>query len=72
VFLSDISERLHRVAAVSCLAEEVFESSQAVAQWMEQPNKALGGRTPAMLCETETGAAQVRRILQALQWGGVV
>ena len=64
---SDISERLHRVAAVLCLAEEVFESSQAAAQWMEQPNKALGGRTPTMLCETETGAIQVRRILQALQ-----
>lgn len=67
---SDISERLHRIAAVSCLAEEVFESSEAAAQWMERPNKALGGRTPTMLCETEVGAKQVRRVLQALEWGG--
>lgn len=66
------SERLDRIAAVAHLAEEVFESREAAAQWMSKPNKALGGSTPIMLCETEIGAKQVRRVLQALEWGGAV
>lgn len=64
------SERLDRIAAVSHLAEEVFESRDGAAQWMSRPNKALGGVAPIMLCETEIGAKQVRRVLHALEWGG--
>lgn len=64
------SERLDRIAAVCHLAEEVFESRETTAQWMSKPNKALGGGAPIMLCETEIGAKQVRRVLQALESGG--
>ncbi|MDR6609053.1 antitoxin Xre/MbcA/ParS toxin-binding domain-containing protein [Pseudomonas synxantha] len=64
------SERLDRIATVSHLAEEVFESQESAADWMSKPNKALGGVAPIMLCETEIGAKQVRRVLQALEWGG--
>jgi putative toxin-antitoxin system antitoxin component (TIGR02293 family) len=64
------SERLDRIATVSHLAEEVFESQERAAHWMSTPNKALGGSAPIMLCETEIGAKQVRRVLQALEWGG--
>lgn len=64
------SERLDRIAAVSHLAEEVFESREGAAQWMSRANKALGGISPIMLCETEIGAKQVRRVLHALEWGG--
>ncbi|KFE43920.1 antitoxin [Pseudomonas syringae] len=66
------SERLDRIAAVCHLAEEVFEDREAAANWMSKPNKALGKGTPIMLCETEIGAKQVRRVLQSLEWGGVV
>lgn len=64
------SERLDRIAAVSHLAEAVFEGRETAAHWMSKPNKALGGNTPILLCETEIGAKQVRRVLQALEWGG--
>jgi putative toxin-antitoxin system antitoxin component (TIGR02293 family) len=64
------SERLDRIATVSHLAEEVFESQENAARWMSAPNKALGGTAPIMLCETEIGAKQVRRVLHALEWGG--
>lgn len=64
------SERLDRIAAVSRLAETVFESRELAAQWMSKPNKALGDEAPIMLCETEIGARQVRRVLHALEWGG--
>lgn len=64
------SERLDRIATVSHLAEEVFESQENAALWMSKPNKALGDTAPIMLCETEIGAKQVRRVLHALEWGG--
>lgn len=64
------SERLDRIATVCHLAEEVFESKEDATHWMSKPNKALGGSAPIMLCETEIGAKQVRRVLQALEWGG--
>lgn len=65
------SERLDRIATVALLAEEVFENRQAAAQWMSSPNQALGGNIPVMHCQTSIGAQQVRRILHALEWGGV-
>lgn len=65
------SERLDRLSAVALLAEEVFEDAFNATQWLSTPNEALGGNTPVMHCETEIGAKQVRRILQALEWGGV-
>lgn len=64
------SERLDRIATVSHLAEEIFETPVTAAHWMSTPNKALGGTAPIMLCETEIGAKQVRRVLQTLGWGG--
>ncbi|MCH2340204.1 MAG: MbcA/ParS/Xre antitoxin family protein [Pseudomonas sp.] len=39
---------------------------------MSKRNVALGGASPAMLCDTEFGATQVRRLLKALEWGGPV
>ena len=64
------SERLDRIATVSHLAEAIFETPVTATHWMSTPNKELGGTAPIMLCETEIGAKQVRRVLQALGWGG--
>lgn len=66
------SERLDRIATVALLAENVFEDKQAASEWMSSPNAALKGIVPVMHCETAIGAQQVRRILHALEWGGVV
>ncbi|MFT0545806.1 antitoxin Xre/MbcA/ParS toxin-binding domain-containing protein [Allopusillimonas ginsengisoli] len=68
---SAASERLDRIVGVALLAEEVFEDKKAAAQWMASPNAALNGSSPVMHCETAIGAQQVRRILNALEWGGV-
>jgi putative toxin-antitoxin system antitoxin component (TIGR02293 family) len=64
------SERLDRIAMLSHVAEAIFETPMTAIQWLTAPNKALGGTGPIMLCETEIGAKQVRRVLQALEWGG--
>lgn len=63
------SERLDRVAVVCNSAEAVFQSRNTAAWWMSEPNKALGRDTPVVLCETEIGTNQVRRVLHALDWG---
>lgn len=65
------SERLDRIATVALLAEEVFEDKEAASEWLSSTNAALGGSIPVMHCETALGAQQVRRILHALEWGGV-
>ncbi|MCE8044536.1 DUF2384 domain-containing protein [Halomonas daqingensis] len=54
------------------LAEETFEDRDKAITWLTRPNEALGGHPPIMLCGTEPGAKQVKRILRALEWGGVV
>jgi putative toxin-antitoxin system antitoxin component (TIGR02293 family) len=64
------SERLDRIFAVCHLTNKVFESRGTAAEWMSKPNKSLGTSAPILLCETEIGAKQVRRVLQALEWGG--
>lgn len=64
------SERLDRIGSVCHLAEDVFESREEAVSWMSRPNRALGGQAPVMLCETEIGARQVRRVLHAIEWGG--
>jgi putative toxin-antitoxin system antitoxin component (TIGR02293 family) len=64
-----VSERLDRLAQVAVMAEDVFEDESIAAQWMSSPNSALGGDTPLLLCDTEIGARQVRRVLHAIEWG---
>lgn len=66
------SERLDRLASIAIQAADVFESRDKAAEWLSSPNKALGGDSPIMRCETGIGANQVRRVLNAIEWGGVV
>lgn len=65
------SERLDRIAQVAMLAKSVFEAEQAAAKWMATDNDTLGGKAPLQMCDTELGARQVRRVLHAIEWGGV-
>lgn len=64
------SERLDRIAFICQQAVVVFESREAVTRWMSAPNAAFGYSAPVLLCVTDIGAHQVRRVLQALEWGG--
>lgn len=64
------SERLDRIFAVCHLAHGVFENREFASKWMSVQNNSLDKSSPIMLCETEIGATQVRRVLQAFEWGG--
>ena len=65
------SERVVRVAEVTRMAEDTFGGREAATQWLKTPNFALDTATPLSVLDTETGALEVRRILSAINHGGV-
>lgn len=65
------SERLERLALVEDAAEKVFGNADQARTWMTRKNIALGD-TPMAMLDTETGAAEVKKILAAIAYGGVV
>ena len=46
-----------------------FDTSKWLGQWIERPQPALGGRKPADLLDTPTGAELVSRLLGAIESG---
>jgi putative toxin-antitoxin system antitoxin component (TIGR02293 family) len=65
------SERVLRVADVTRHAEATLGGRDAAAQWLTTPNRGLAGAAPLAVLDTEAGAAEVRRILSAIDHGGV-
>ncbi|MBV1775329.1 RES domain-containing protein [Burkholderiaceae bacterium DAT-1] len=65
------SERLLRVVEVEQHAEAALGSRQLATQWMTTHNRVLGA-VPVELLDTEIGHQQVRRVLMAIEYGGVV
>lgn len=51
------------------LAEAIFESNDIALSWMLRENIALGNAKPIELCDTDEGAAQVHRVLSAIEHG---
>jgi putative toxin-antitoxin system antitoxin component (TIGR02293 family) len=67
---SAATERVVRVADVTRVAEEVFGGREAAIRWLKTPNLALADATPLSMLDTEPGAAEVRRILSSIDYGG--
>lgn len=65
------SDRLARIALIEREAAGVFGSPELAKEWLTGKNLALG-EEPLMLLDTETGAEEVRRVLSAIAYGGVV
>jgi putative toxin-antitoxin system antitoxin component (TIGR02293 family) len=66
------TERMMRIAAITALAADVFEDEGKATTWMTRINVALGGQAPLSLCDNDISAGQVRRVLRAIEYGGVV
>ena len=64
------SEKVLRLGELMRRAEATFGGARAARDWLTAANLALGD-TPLALIDTEAGAAQVRRILANLDYGGV-
>lgn len=68
---SGASERVVRVADITRAAEETFCSREAATRWLKTANRGLAGATPLSMVDTEPGAAEVRRLLASINYGGV-
>ena len=68
---SAASERIVRVADITRMAEATFGGREAATRWLKTPNLGLQGATPLSMLDTEPGAAEVRRILSSITYGGV-
>ena len=63
------SERFLRLVRVRRLAREIFASDEAVSEWLQAGDPALGGRSPLEMLATDLGAAQVEHLLRAMIQG---
>lgn len=61
-----------RVKGGARMAERIFESKDIALSWMWRENIALGNVKPIELCNTDDGAAQVLRVLSAIEYGSPV
>lgn len=66
------SERLDRLMEVVGLAYAVFEDPSATEAWLKKPHPLLRGAAPLHHARTAIGAAQTRRLLQAMEQGAPV
>jgi putative toxin-antitoxin system antitoxin component (TIGR02293 family) len=67
-----VSERLDRLLEAIGLALGVFEDPLTTETWLKAPHPLLHQVSPLQHCRTAIGAAQVRRLLQAMEQGAPV
>lgn len=65
------SERLLRLARVAAMAADVLGTREKAVQWMERPNRALGGEVPVRLLDTDLGSQKVLDVLGRIEHGVV-
>ncbi|MCP4659683.1 MAG: DUF2384 domain-containing protein [bacterium] len=63
------SDRLFRLARIFVHAVEVFESEERARDWLDTDNRALGGRKPRQLLDTDVGAQEVDGVLGRIEHG---
>ncbi len=63
------SDRLYRVAFVARLAEDALGSREKAKAWLHRENRALGGRSPISVLDTEIGERQVEDLLNRIKYG---
>lgn len=66
---SEQSDRLARVVRVVVRAEDALGAADRAGHWLRAPNRALEGRAPLDLLDTDVGARLVERILVRLEHG---
>jgi putative toxin-antitoxin system antitoxin component (TIGR02293 family) len=65
------SDRVYRLARIIALAKHYLGGGEAAPRWLKRPNRALGGKTPLELIDTEPGARAVENVLGRIAYGGV-
>jgi len=65
------SDRLYRLARIVALAKRYLGDSQTATEWLKRSNRALGGKIPLEMLDTEPGARAVENVLGRIAYGGV-
>lgn len=66
------SDRLYRVAYITCLATVVLGSLEKARACLHKGNQALGGPSPFSFLDTEIGERQVEDLLNRINYGPTV
>ncbi len=64
------SERVVRLGLIVALGNEALGSARATGRWLVKPNRALGGRVPLELLQTDIGGREVEAVLGRALLGG--
>lgn len=65
------SDRIYRLARIVALAKAALGSRETARRWLRRPNRALGGKAPLAVIDTEIGARAVENVLGRVAYGGV-
>jgi putative toxin-antitoxin system antitoxin component (TIGR02293 family) len=65
------SDRLYRLARIVALAKQQIGDDESAARWLKAANRALGGKRPLDLLDTEPGARSVEDVLGRIAYGGI-
>jgi putative toxin-antitoxin system antitoxin component (TIGR02293 family) len=63
------SERALRVASIAALAEDTFDDKAKADAWLRRPTRALDGRRPIDLLDSEVGGRLVENLLYRIAHG---
>lgn len=63
------SERVVRLSLIAALGKQALGSTLATGRWLVKPNRALGGRIPLELLQTDVGARQGEAVLGRALFG---
>lgn len=65
----DESDRVFRIARVYAHALSVLEGRERAVAWFKKSNRALGGRVPLEMFDTDVGAEMVDDVLTRIEYG---
>ena len=65
------SDRIYRLARIIALAKRYIGDEVRARRWLKRPNRALGGRAPLDLIDTEPGVRAVENVLGRIAYGGL-
>ena len=68
-FNSTVSEKIVGLAEIYSYGYEVFEDKEKFNSWISRPNKALGGKTPFELLDSQFGREEVKNIIGRIDYG---
>lgn len=66
---ADESDRLTRAVRLAGRAEEAIGDRAKAARWLRKPNRALLGKRPLDLLESDVGARMVEQVLGRIEYG---